>query len=114
MNSEQSPPQAAAYDDLPNIRQELDRCMKCGNCMAVCPIYASEKVEASVTRAKVAVAEAVLNGDLAMGRSAGLSHAFQLPRLQVVHGELPHQSQLRPHHPVAQGGAGAQERACPG
>jgi glycolate oxidase iron-sulfur subunit len=66
MNSEQSTPEAAAYDELSNIRQELDRCMKCGNCMAVCPVYATEKVEASVTRAKIAVAEAVLNGDLAM------------------------------------------------
>jgi len=66
MNSEQSAPQTSSFDDLANIRQELDRCMKCGNCMAVCPIYATEKVEASVTRAKVAVAEAVLDGDLAM------------------------------------------------
>lgn len=66
MNSEQSTPQAVAYDELAIIRQELDRCMKCGNCMAVCPVYASEKAEASVARAKIAVAEAVLNGDLAM------------------------------------------------
>lgn len=66
MSSEQSTPQTNAYDELADIRQELDRCMKCGNCMAVCPVYGTEKVEASVTRAKIAVAEAVLNGDLAL------------------------------------------------
>lgn len=57
---------ATAYDDLSQIRRETDRCMKCGNCMAVCPVYATEKVEAGVTRAKIAVAEAVLSGDLAL------------------------------------------------
>lgn len=56
----------SAYDDLSAIRRETDRCMKCGNCMAVCPVYATEKKEAGVTRAKVAVAEAVLDGDLAL------------------------------------------------
>lgn len=66
MNPEQPTPPTSAYDDLSNIRRETDRCMKCGNCMAVCPVYGTEKVEASVTRAKVAVAEAVLSGDLAL------------------------------------------------
>ena len=38
--------------------------MKCGNCMAVCPVYGAEKLETSVTRSKIAVAEAVLDGQL--------------------------------------------------
>lgn len=54
------------YDDLEIVKKELDRCMKCGNCMAVCPIYDTDKVEAGVARGKVAVAEAVLSGDLAL------------------------------------------------
>ncbi len=52
------------HDELEIVREELDKCMKCGNCMAVCPVYGAEKVETSVTRSKIAVAQAVLDGDL--------------------------------------------------
>jgi glycolate oxidase iron-sulfur subunit len=52
------------HDDLTIVREELDKCMKCGNCMSVCPVYGAEKLETSVTRSKIAVAEAVLNGEL--------------------------------------------------
>lgn len=54
------------HDDLEIVREELDKCMKCGNCMAVCPIYGADKVETAVTRSKIAVAEAVLEGELAL------------------------------------------------
>ena len=52
------------HDDLSIIREELDKCMKCGNCMAVCPVYGAEKVESAVTRSKITVAQAILDGDL--------------------------------------------------
>jgi glycolate oxidase iron-sulfur subunit len=52
------------HDDLAIVREELDKCMKCGNCMAVCPVYGADRVETSVTRSKIAVAEAVLAGEL--------------------------------------------------
>ncbi len=52
------------HDDLAIVREELDKCMKCGNCMAVCPVYGADKLETSVTRSKIAVAEAVLDGQL--------------------------------------------------
>ncbi|HUK99967.1 MAG TPA: (Fe-S)-binding protein [Nitrospirota bacterium] len=54
------------YDELYLIKKEVDRCMKCGNCMAVCPIYGTDKVEAGVARGKVAVIEAVLSGGLSL------------------------------------------------
>jgi len=54
------------HDDLAMVREELDKCMKCGNCMAVCPVYGADKLETSVTRSKIAVAEAVLDGTLAL------------------------------------------------
>ena len=41
---------------------EIDKCMKCGNCMAVCPVYGVDKSETAVTRSKIAIAEAVLKG----------------------------------------------------
>jgi glycolate oxidase iron-sulfur subunit len=52
------------HDDLAIVREELDKCMKCGNCMSVCPVYGADKLETSVTRSKIAVAEAVLDGEL--------------------------------------------------
>jgi len=52
------------YDDLELVRNELAKCMKCGNCMAVCPVYLTDKAEAGVARGKIAVAEAVLSGEL--------------------------------------------------
>lgn len=48
------------FDDLETLKRELIRCMKCGNCMAVCPIYNVEKKESSVARGKIALGEAVL------------------------------------------------------
>ncbi len=54
------------HDDLRLVRGEIDKCMKCGNCMAVCPVYSVDKDEMAVTRSKIAVAEAVLKGDLAL------------------------------------------------
>lgn len=57
-------PSKTYHDDLQIVRDELDKCMKCGNCMAVCPVYGTDKDEAAVTRSKIAVADAVLKGQL--------------------------------------------------
>jgi glycolate oxidase iron-sulfur subunit len=54
------------HDDLRLVRDEIDKCMKCGNCMAVCPVYSVDKDEMAVTRSKIAVADAVLKGDLSL------------------------------------------------
>jgi glycolate oxidase iron-sulfur subunit len=54
------------YDELAGLQQELDKCMHCGNCMAVCPVYNTRKQEAGVARGKLAIAEAVLKGTLAL------------------------------------------------
>ncbi len=54
------------YDELGLVGEELSRCMKCGNCMAVCPVYQTHRAEAGVARGKIAVAEAVLAGELAI------------------------------------------------
>ena len=51
---------------LAAIQQELDKCMRCGACMAVCPVYNAEKDEAAVARGKIGIAEAVVNGVLAL------------------------------------------------
>jgi len=48
------------------LQTELDKCMRCGMCMAVCPVYATEKNEAAVARGKIGIAQAVVAGDLAL------------------------------------------------
>ncbi|MBM7855032.1 glycolate oxidase iron-sulfur subunit [Desulfohalotomaculum tongense] len=48
----------------PEIENEIIKCMKCGNCQAVCPLYKETKFEGSVARGKVKLAEAVLKGKL--------------------------------------------------
>jgi len=52
------------YDKLEDIQDALAKCMKCGNCMAVCPVYQTEKQEAAYARGKLSIAEAVLKGEL--------------------------------------------------
>lgn len=51
-------------DALQIVREEMKKCMKCGNCQAVCPIYQETKSEANVARGKIKLAEAVLKGEL--------------------------------------------------
>jgi len=52
------------YGGLPGLEEELIRCMKCGNCQAVCPLYRETMAEPAVARGKVQLALAVLKGDL--------------------------------------------------
>lgn len=52
------------YDKIEDIEDALAKCMKCGNCMAVCPVYVTEKTEAAFARGKVAIAESLLKGEL--------------------------------------------------
>lgn len=46
------------------VEEEMRKCMKCGNCQAVCPVYKETKTEASVARGKIQLAAAVLKGEL--------------------------------------------------
>ncbi len=52
------------FDDVETLKMELIRCMKCGNCMSVCPIYNIEKKESSVARGKIALGEAILSDEI--------------------------------------------------
>lgn len=49
---------------LNDLQDALANCMKCGNCMAVCPIYKETGRESSVARGKLSLMEAVLKGTL--------------------------------------------------
>lgn len=49
---------------FPEIEQETIKCMKCGNCQAVCPLYKETRSEGAVARGKIKLTEAVLEGKL--------------------------------------------------
>jgi len=48
---------------LAKIEEDIANCMKCGNCMEVCPIYKELQNESAVARGKLALIEAVLTGN---------------------------------------------------
>jgi len=53
--------------DLPTIRAVAEAvaiCNRCGNCQAVCPVYAETRTEPGVARGKVQLAAAILSGGL--------------------------------------------------
>jgi len=52
------------YDKLEELQDALAKCMKCGNCMAVCPVYLTEKEEGAYARGKLYIAKSILKGDL--------------------------------------------------
>jgi glycolate oxidase iron-sulfur subunit len=54
------------YNLSPIIKEMLKKCMKCGNCQAVCPLYKVTLSEMAVARGKLSLVEAVLDGDLAI------------------------------------------------
>ncbi len=61
---------------LKSIEHEIIKCMKCGNCQAVCPLYKETRAENAVARGKVQLAAAVLGGKL--DYTAELAHRFDL------------------------------------
>lgn len=54
----------SALDDLRLVEAEMAKCMKCGNCQAVCPLYKETLREAAVARGKVQLAYSYLKGEI--------------------------------------------------
>jgi glycolate oxidase iron-sulfur subunit len=52
------------YEILDQAFPEIQRCLKCGLCKSVCPIYAEVLDESSTARGRIAIAEAVREGSL--------------------------------------------------
>ena len=51
---------------LEEFREEIETCVKCGACRAHCPVFLAEKREGRVARGKIALAQSVLEGDIAL------------------------------------------------
>lgn len=47
---------------LAAVREQIQNCMKCGNCQAVCPLFAETHEEGAVARGKIHLAADVLEG----------------------------------------------------
>ena len=46
--------------------QEMDKCIKCGSCCSVCPVFAEHGLEKYVARGKLALCESAVDGTLAL------------------------------------------------
>jgi len=64
------------YQSLDSVREELYKCMKCGNCQAVCPIYKETRREVGVARGKISLIESVLDGETEL--TAGINDRLSL------------------------------------
>ena len=54
----------AKLKNLEDFRDEIAQCVKCGACRAHCPAFGAEKYEGRVARGKIALADALLKGDV--------------------------------------------------
>lgn len=61
--------------ELSFVHEEILKCMKCGFCQSVCPLYKATKQEPLVARGKIRLAEAVLNGEI--DYTAKIAHRFE-------------------------------------
>ncbi|TLM64966.1 MAG: (Fe-S)-binding protein [Deltaproteobacteria bacterium] len=56
----------AKLKDLEQLREEIEQCVKCGACRAHCPVFAVEHREGRVARGKIALSQAVLDGQVGL------------------------------------------------
>jgi len=56
----------AKLKNLEELREEIAQCVKCGACRAHCPAFGAEKHEGRVARGKIALANALLAGEVEM------------------------------------------------
>lgn len=54
----------ARLKELEELREEIEQCVKCGACRAHCPAFSAEHREGRVARGKIALAQAVLDGEV--------------------------------------------------
>ncbi|MDR1961299.1 MAG: (Fe-S)-binding protein [Gracilibacteraceae bacterium] len=59
------------YSDFRSAEDELYKCMKCGNCQEVCPLYQTTRKEVTVARGKIGLLEMFVTGEAEM--TAGMA-----------------------------------------
>jgi glycolate oxidase iron-sulfur subunit len=58
----------AEYDTVNTVTDEIERCLKCGLCRSVCPVFAEVLDESGCARGKIALVEALAAGDIPLSR----------------------------------------------
>ncbi len=53
---------------LKDFEEQIRQCVKCGTCQAYCPVFGEQKRESVVARGKIALAQALLDGDVELDR----------------------------------------------
>ena len=56
----------AKLKQLEDYREEIEQCVKCGACRAHCPVFGAENREGRVARGKIALSQAVLDGEIGL------------------------------------------------
>jgi glycolate oxidase iron-sulfur subunit len=56
------------YDSVEHVAGEIERCLKCGLCRAVCPVFAEVLDESGCARGKIALVEALSENTLNLSR----------------------------------------------
>jgi glycolate oxidase iron-sulfur subunit len=54
------------YSDFTSVQEEIYKCMKCGNCQEVCPLYQTTRKEVTVARGKIGLLEMFITGEAEM------------------------------------------------
>ncbi len=68
---------SAPFETMDFAREEVIKCMSCGNCQEVCPIYTETRKEGSVARGKIKLVDALLKG-MVDSNTPGLEYNLHL------------------------------------
>lgn len=59
------------YGNLALVQDEIKKCIKCGNCQAVCPVFGETRTESGVARGKIRLANAILKNEVEINPEIG-------------------------------------------
>jgi Fe-S oxidoreductase len=73
---------------MKELREEIMRCMRCGFCRAVCPVFEETMLESNVARGKLAILEGVIEGKIKVSKSVA-DRIFQCTTCRNCYVECP-------------------------
>ncbi len=58
----------SGHKKLKDFQEQIEQCVKCGSCRAHCPVFGQQKRESAVARGKIALAQALLEGEITLDK----------------------------------------------